>query len=547
MFKLKKQILILMLLTMPLFLQANSHWNGAKIFVQIDQKLLRQDAQLRKNKAMLINFYQQRQNRPLWLERQGIKGKKVMQLLAEIQRDPTLNPQGYIQKKSKSLKKNLQHRHSQREVIQLELQLTSLYYEFIQHTVYGEIDWQQFETHLEKLKESHIDTNWVRYPLKFDILALMSQENISQTVRGLLPKGYQYRKLVQAVYRLYKIKWRGGWKKLPVFKSLKKGNSSPIVQYLRHRLTLSGDYKHCATKDAGNLFDGCLDKAVKRFQRRHSLTADGAVGRGTQRMLNLSVESKINRLLLNIDRIKWLPRNNNERYIVVNIPEYTLHYYTYGREVAQHKVIIGDTKHPTPIFSNKLSYITLNPYWKLPEGIVRKEVVPAMVKKYNYIQKHGLEAHETWEENSSIVSLKEINWSDYLTKENPFPYRLMQGPGPKNALGKVKFKFPNKFSVYLHDTPNKSLFKKRKRAFSHGCVRLSQPLKFLRTLSKSEANMNWYEMKSILAKKRKKEINFSHKVPINLVYLTTWVNKNNELIFGEDIYQYDKYQQRFIR
>ena len=211
------------------------------------------------------------------------------------------------------------------------------------------------------------------------------------------------------------------------------------------------------------------------------------------------------------------------------------------------RVIVGDPQHPTPVFSDTLSYITLNPYWKLPPGIIRKEVIPAMVKNPNYIKKQGLEAHETWEEDSPIVSLKGIDWRKYLQKENKFPYRLMQAPGPKNALGKIKFKFPNNFSVYLHDTPSRHLFKKKKRAFSHGCIRLSQPFLLLESLAKYEPHITSTEVKNILDNKKKKEIDLTHDIPIHLVYLTVWVNANNELIFADDIYGYDQYQKRFIR
>jgi murein L,D-transpeptidase YcbB/YkuD len=544
---LKKRLLILLLSTASAMAQPNSSWNTQEVLIQVNRELLQGDAHLLKNQTILQNFYDRRQNRPLWLSNRGIKGKKVMQLLEYIKRDATLDPRGYIQKKSKLLTKSLERRHTEQGIIQLELQLTSLYYEFLQHSIYGEIDWQGFQNYLESLKDQKIEANWVQYPLNFDLIALMSKEDIREALQEITPQGYHYKKLVGSLYRLYKVKWQGGWGKLPPFKTLKKGQTSPIVSKLRQRLILSGDYRGCGGKASGNYFDGCLEKAVKRFQRRHGLGTDGSVGRGTRSHLNISVDAKIRKVRLNLDRIKWLPRNTSGRQIVVNIPEYMLHYYKHGREVTQHRVIVGDTKHPTPIFSDTLSYITLNPYWKLPEGIIRREVVPEMLKNPNYIKKHGLEAHETWEENSSVVSLKGLNWSQYLNKENKFPYRLMQPPGPQNALGKIKFKFPNKFSVYLHDTPTKHLFKKSRRAFSHGCIRLSKPLNFLKTISREEPNIEWSTVKSILKRKKKEEIDITNDIPISLVYLTTWVNANNELVFGDDIYRYDKHQRRVIR
>ena len=542
--KFQKIFLLLVLSITSLFATVNTDWNKENIFIEVNRELLQGDAHLLNNFTRLQNFYANRQNTPVWLSSQGIKGQRVMQLLSSIQRDVTLDPRSHIHRKAKMLKKRLEHKHNNASITRLELELTTLYYDFLQHTIYGEIDWKAFEMYLASNQAKGLDSNWVRYPHHFDVNVLMSQEDIGETLRHLTPSGYHYKQLLSALYKLYKIKWKGGWARLPTFKSLKKGQSSQMVSRLRQRLTLSGDYKGCSSKVVDKYYGTCLQKAVKSFQKRHNTLADGVVGRGTQELLNISVENKINKVLLNLDRIKWLPRNVNPRHIVVNIPEYMLHYYEYGKEQKRLRVIVGDTKHPTPVFSDTLTYLTLNPYWKLPPGIIKKEVVPAMVKNPNYIKEHGLEVHETWEENSSIIPLKGIDWAMYLNNATKFPYRLMQPPGPKNALGKIKFKFPNKFSVYLHDTPSKHLFKKKKRAFSHGCVRLSQPFSLLESLAKDELTITPEKVNGILTSKKKTEIDITKDIPIHLVYLTTWVNSSNQLVFGDDIYEYDRYQIR---
>jgi murein L,D-transpeptidase YcbB/YkuD len=544
---LKKILLLLILSATLLMANQNTSTYSQDVIIDISRALLSNDQHIVKNQAMLQNFYQQHQNRALWLTGNWkIKGTKVMRFLEYVKRDLTLNPYGYIRKKAQILTKDLEHRHTQEGLISLEVELTSLYYEFLHHTIYGEIDWNGFQAQLENLKSTGVEYNWVKYPFEFDIISLMSQENITQTLHNITPTGYGYKKLISALRQLYIIKWKGGWNKLPPFKSIKKGNSGAIVQKLRERLKFSKDYKWCQNATNNNKFDGCLEKAVKRFQRRHGLTADGIVGKGTQQVLNISVDSKIKKVLLNMDRIKWLPRISSERNIVVNIPEYMLHYFEYGQERQRLKVIVGDKKHPTPVFSDEVSYITLNPYWKIPEGIVKREIIPQMLKNPNYIKKQGLEVHTTWEENSSIVPLKSIDWSRYAEGMEKFPYRLMQPPGPQNALGKIKFKFPNNFSVYLHDTPSKHLFRKKRRAFSHGCIRLSKPLTLLKTIA-YDPSIDLIEMNAVLAGKEKKDVILTYRIPISLVYLTTWVNNNGELTFGEDIYNYDKYQQRIVK
>ena len=519
-----------------------------EILIYVDELFLKRDPFLAKHKVMLQNLYEQRQGKALWLRGGKINGGKIKRLLKYIAQDLTLDYRSHIIQNSKKIEQDLSRRHTQEGLIQLELQLSTLYYEFLYHTIYGEIAWKDFQAKLKELEQQGIHASWVQYPLSFDMISLLSQENISQSINQVTPKGYRYRQLREALTKLYRIKWHGGWGVLPPFKVLKRGSHSPIVKQLRRRLSLSGDYRGCAKSNPNStLFDACLQKAVKRFQRRHQVKADGMVGKGTRKLLNISVDKKIQQVKLNLDRIKWLPREHASRYIVVNIPEYMLHYIEDNQEVKNLKVIVGDPKHPTPIFSNKISYIVLNPYWKVPEGIVKKEVVPEMIKNPNYLKRQGLEAHRTWEENSSVMPLDDIIWSDYLDKNKKFPYRLMQPPGPRNALGKIKFKFPNKFSVYLHDTPTKYLFGRTKRAFSHGCVRLSKPLTLLQSIAQYNPHISNSEVKRTLASKKKKQFYVDQKIPIHIIYLTTWINANNELMFGDDVYHYDRYQKRIVR
>ena len=543
----KRAIIVLLSATISLFSVVYTNNDYKSDFIEVNRGVVGNNNYLLNHLTQLQNIYNKNQNRALWLSNQKIRGEKVMQLLSSIQRDVTLDPRSSIHRVAKEIKQDLEQSHTNISLVQLELKLTSLYYDFLQHTIYGEIDWKKFDSFLLANQDKGINMQWVRYPLYFDIIKFISQDNVIQTIKQVTPKSYHYKDLISVLYRLYKVKWQGGWGKLPPFKSLKKGESSPIVVKLRRRLLLSGDYRGCSANLLSSKFDSCLERAVKNFQRRHAIKADGRVGRGTQRLLNIPVESVIDRVLLNIDRIKWLPRNIMERHIVVNIPEYMLHYYENNIEKKQLRVIVGDPKHPTPIFSDTLSYITLNPYWKIPPNIIKKEVVPEMIKNSNYMRKHRLEAHETWEENSTVVSLKGFNWREYLHSDKKFPYRIMQPPGDSNALGRVKFKFPNKFSVYLHDTPTKHLFKKKRRAFSHGCIRLSNPFSLLESLSRIEPNIDSVMVKKILKSKKKKEVDLTKDLPIHLVYLTTWTDKKGELIFGDDIYQYDRYQERVIR
>ena len=514
----------------------------------LKQVLLDLDPHSIKHQSIMLNFYASYGYRPLWITSQNFKKNKIKSLLNHIRRDPTLSRRAYIYKEMNTISRILKGTLNQKSAIQLELRLTALYYEFLQHTIYGEIDWKGFNAYLKKQKEEKkVDGHWINYAPRFDMMQLLSQDNIDATLQSVTPKQYRYQNLVDALPRLYDIKRRGGWKKLSNIKNLKLWKRSKSVPLLRERLKVSGDYKSCQKNFTGIVFDRCLDKALKHFQRRHALIPNGIIDASTQNALNQTVDDKINRVLLNIDRIKWLPREKGSRYIIVNIPDFMLHYIENYKLKKSLKVIVGKPTHPTPIFSNKISYIVLNPYWKVPASIVKKEVVPAMIKNPNYIRKKGMEAHRTWEENSSIMPLDEIVWSDYLEENKQFPYRLMQPPGPRNALGKIKFKFPNRFSVYLHDTPNKKLFNRNSRAFSHGCIRLHKPQSLLQTIATLDESIDFVEAQRVLHGKQKETLNISKKIPIHLIYLTAGVNAKNELTFRDDIYRYDTYQKRIIR
>ena len=559
----QKILFFLLLATLSSNATINNDINTSKdlklAFIKIPSKLLKNVPQ----KRFLKRFYKRHHYQTLWIKDNKINKEKANELITLIKNDNTLSKKGVLYSTSIQLEKTLETNSSQEQTLRRELKLTSLYNIFLAHTLYGEIKWKQFKYKLLALKKRRINGSWIKYKAPQKINDLLLKPDINQTIEAITPKHFGYQALIRGLKKLQKIKEDGGWDKLPPFKKLELGSAGDIVKKLRTRLIQSGDYIVCDEnktilpkennesdiphihKDA--LFDKCLDKAVKKFQKRHGLAVDGIVGKGTQKALNLSVDDKIKKVLLNIDRIKWLPRENQQHYIIVNLPEFMLHYIEDNQTKQELRVIVGDKRHPTPIFSDYISYIVLNPYWKIPEGIVRREVVPHMVKNPSYLRRQGIEAHRTWDENSRIMNTSFLYWEDYLYGRAKFPYRLMQPPGPRNALGKIKFKFPNRFSVYLHDTPTRYLFKKSFRAYSHGCVRLSQPQKLLETIAGFNKNINIRKAKKILKGKRKRQLNMSNKLRINLVYLTAGMNSDGELEFRDDLYHYDKYQKRTIR
>ncbi len=547
--------------TKPITFEEETKVSLKKIFSTKNSQFLKKIT----HKKFLKKFYRNNNYESIWLNKNGINQKKYKQLMVHIENDLTLDNKSRIIQHNQQLQQKLENNLTKEDLYRVEISLSSLYYDFLEHSLYGEIEWKSFSRKLHSLKRQKINASWLRTKAPYKISTLLIQPDINRTLEEIRPKKFGYDLLQESLKKLYKIKVDGGWKKLGYFKRLELGSSGDMVIQLRERLTYSGDYKECnnttvkSLKNSDNnqsaeakidkkaVFGECLNIAVKRFQKRHGLVVDGVVGSGTRKVLNVSVDEKIKTVLLNIDRIKWLPRTENERYLIVNIPEFMLYYIEDEKVKKSLKVIVGDKRHPTPIFNEKISYIVLNPYWKVPEGIVRREIVPNMIKNPNYLKRQGLQAHTTWSERSPIVNVSNLYWEDYLTGGQRFPYRLMQPPGPRNALGKIKFKFPNRFAVYLHDTPTRYLFKRTVRAFSHGCVRLSNPVQLLDTIATFNEDINLTKAKKTLKGKRKVQLNVANKLPIHLVYLTAGVNSENELEFRNDIYRYDKYTKRIIR
>ena len=342
------------------------------------------------------------------------------------------------------------------------------------------------------------------------------------------------------------IRADGGWESVTLTGKLDPGKSAQGVMSLRERLLVTRDYIPCDESNEDLVYDMCLQEAVKRFQARNGLATDGVVGPGTLGVLNKSVEERITTIRLNLDRLKWLNERAGNRHVIINIPDFQLYFEENGTMIQTMRVITGTPKHPTPIFSDTVEYIVLNPYWNIPKSIIQKEMIPKLLRNPNAMKKQKIEIYNGWGKDAAKVDPASVNWSKYRYSKH-MPYRFAQTPGTHNALGKVKFLFPNKFSVYMHDTPTKPLFKKNKRAFSHGCIRLQQPRELLQTFTTFNSNINFEEAQETLKGKKKKYFNLQQKVPVDVIYLTAWVDYDGKIQFRNDVYGYDEMQLKSFR
>lgn len=282
------------------------------------------------------------------------------------------------------------------------------------------------------------------------------------------------------------------------------------------------------------IFDSTVHNALVAFQGQHGIADDGVIGPNTLSVLNVSLDHRIQQILVALEQWRWMPNKYSDFYVLVNIPAFELDVYKKGKIDLNKKVMVGKTIHKTVIFNNHIRYLELNPYWNVPRSIATKEILPKLKRNLSYLNRQNMEILS----GGKVINPYNVNWSK-LSRRN-FPYRIRQEPGKKNALGTVKFMFPNSHSIYLHDTPSKSLFVKTERAYSHGCIRLDNPVQFAEYLLQDNPKWDAKKIQKVLDSKKNTRVNLEKKIPIYIAYFTAWVDENGLTHFQKDVYGKDK-------
>jgi len=492
---------------------------------------------------------------PIWMRDQSLS-PAAKDLFRYIKNEGTLSLDGKLLQDIIMLEQMAKDLYASKEAtlaqkIDLEFKISQLYKGYTDYAYFGSINWGAFQARISNLMVNDVSTEWVLHrplvdPIGIIESAALGESSIKKLFEKAIPTTYHYKALQKALRKYIALQEAGGWFPVLLKRKLTPGMSDEGVPSLRERLYITNDYADCNESSKENKYDKCLQKAVKRFQVRNGLSPDAVVGPGTLRVLNKSIESRITTIRLNLDRIKWLNKRSPKNHIVINIPDFKLYFEIDGKLRKKMRVIVGKSNHPTPIFSDIVENIVLNPYWNIPRSIIQKEMVPKLIKNPHYLDKKNIEIRRGWGRNSKIVHPDSVDWYNYQDGM-PMPFHFAQLPGKKNALGKIKFLFPNRFSVYMHDTPAKSLFSRSKRAFSHGCIRLHKPKELLKSFSEFNSNIDIKKSKKILEGKTKTNISLRHKTAIDVVYLTAWVDYDGNLQFRKDVYDYDKMQLKSFR
>jgi murein L,D-transpeptidase YcbB/YkuD len=386
-----------------------------------------------------------------------------------------------------------------------------------------------------RLNPETLDSEWLANRRHRDLVPLLEQaeSGAGALLESLLPTAPEYRALVERLATLRRLRDDGGWVSIDPGPTMRSGDTGPRVAQLIDRLRVSGDFNG----QPGDRFDAAVATAVREFQARHGLTADGLVGRGTISALNVPIQDRINQIIVNLERWRWLPESLGDRYVIVNIAGFRLDVVELGETTLTMRVVVGRPYRRTPVFSDTIRYLVLNPSWEVPSTIATQDKLPIIKQNPNYLADQGYQLLQGWGADEKRVDPASVDWTT-ITPRN-FPFRLRQGPGPLNALGLVKFMFPNKFSVYLHDTPARDLFAEDARAFSSGCIRLESPLDLAELLLRDNPNWSRAAIDRAIADGREQTVSLPQPLPVHLLYWTVWVDENGVLQFRDDIYGRD--------
>ena len=489
--------------------------------------------------AVLPRFYERRAYLPAW-SNNGRPSARAAELDRSIRNAAAdgLRPADYHLAKITKLREDLNDRDTgsasmdDQLLADLDILQTDAYLILGAHMLAGRID------------PEHLDPMWKAQRRNMDLAVHLEKalrsDRVGESLADLLPRHSGYDRLKKALAKYRQIEAAGGWRAFPGGTRLQQGDRESRTVLLRNRLAAEGFMEDSAKTADPEFFDNDLADALKRFQISTGLEADGVVGPQTRRALNLTVQQRIRQIIVNMERWRWLPQDLGSRYLLVNIAAFSLTVVEEGRTVMQMRVVTGRPYRSTPIFSARITYLVFNPYWNVPSTIAIKDILPKIKNDPDFLNKQKIRVLQGWNVGAREIDPASVNWQTVSIRN--FPYHFRQDPGPQNALGRIKFMFPNPYEVYLHDTPSKELFAKARRDFSSGCIRIEKPLELAEYLLRRHPNWPPEKIRNAVSGPDTAEITVKLPEPLTiyLLYWTIWVDEQGLLHFGTDIYNRDQ-------
>jgi murein L,D-transpeptidase YcbB/YkuD len=483
----------------------------------------------------LPDFYEQRGYRPAWSTETGVSpyANRLVIAIRGADREG-LRPADYHIDRIEALLEQVREA-AVKEVepasgllVDLDLLLTDAFMIYGSHLLAGRVN------------PETIDPEWVANRRNVDMVLVLGRAldsgKIEEELNQLLPPQPGYLRLKTALAAYRRIQEEGGWSSIPEGHKLQMADRDPRVRALRARLTGIAE-PGASVDNHSDLFDETLEQMVIGFQSRHGLDADGVVGLITLAALNVGVSDRIDQIEMNMERWRWLPQQLGSRYVIVNIADFMLDVVEEGQTVLSMRAVVGRNYRRTPVFSDKMTYIVLSPYWNVPPGIGANDIIPAVKRDPGYLVSKNIRVFHGWGSEAKEIDSRSIDWSKVSTKTPD--YRFRQDPGPANSLGRIKFMFPNKFNVYLHDTPATELFDKVDRTFSSGCIRIEKPIELAEYVLNDGSMWTRDAIMAQILRWRERTVTLREPIPVHLLYWTAWVTEDGTVHFRKDIYGRD--------
>jgi len=481
---------------------------------------------------MVARYFESQQFQPKW--RDPARLDLLMAALADLV-DDGLEPTDYHIEALQSFRTDLRTETALQpsEQADLELLATDAMMLSLYHLYLGKVDPVQLSS------QWNFSTRPVSVERGFERLtAALDSGQIRETFGRARPQHVWYQRGREALRTYRAIATAGGWSPISDGPTMKLGLDDPRVPTLRYRLTVTGDLAGDLLPPAPPMnlaFDAELEAAVKRFQERHGLTADGAVGPGTRAALSVPVSARIDQIRINLERARWVMHELHGEFVLVNVAGFDVSYFRNDEPIWTSKVIVGRPYRETPIFKSTITYVVLNPTWTIPPGILVKDKLPVIKRDPGYLKRNNIRVIDS---AGREVNPYSVDWSRYSGGRLP-PFQLRQDPGDDNALGLVKIMFPNPYLVYLHDTPSKALFDKDERIFSSGCIRVEKAFELAELVLNDPVRWNRAALDAAVATKKTQTVNLATPVPVLLLYWTAQPRPDGQVIFRNDVYGRD--------
>ncbi len=471
-------------------------------------------------KELLVQLYSSRNYQPLWINRE-----RVDDLVLYLKTAPQhgLLIQDYYVNEIERLQAQ------DNRQAELDILASEAFIRFGYHQRFGKVNARDFDSNINFKRELLPDRTSIG--LIEDLAS--SSESLEEMVDQIIPRGPMYRAVQETLEHYLELQANGGWPSINDGPTLHVGDQDSRVIQIRKRLAITGDFTG-NTNFESVVYNSDVVKAVTAFQQRHLLENDGVSGANTVATMNIPIQHRIDQMRLTLERVRWVQEEITENFLAVNLASFRTALFRGGDVIWTSRVMVGKPYRQTPVFRGDIQYLEFNPTWTIPPGILRNDTLPAIKKDPNYLSDRNISVIDS---EGRKVNPNTIDWNTYT---RGVPYTLRQEPGPNNALGRVKFIFPNEHFVFLHDTPSRILFSKAERAFSSGCIRVEHPLQLAKLLLDDHQQWNSTAIQSTVDSKETRRINLHEPFPVLIVYLTAVAEPGKPPSFPPDIYKRDE-------